>query len=176
MEVIGRIIVALPEVSGTSSRGNAWKKREYVLETFETYPKKIFFDFFGERADQYPLNVGDTVKLSFDIESREYNGRWFTSIRGWKSEPAQEGAPMGQQPMQNPTGFVPAGQAFPTRLPRQPIRHLSPLPRPHLPQKPSPLPRARQTTICLSDNSAHTSRNAPASRRTSIHKTSVDSH
>lgn len=88
MEVIGRIIVALPEVSGTSSRGNAWKKREYVLETFETYPKKIFFDFFGERADQYPLNVGDTVKLSFDIESREYNGRWFTSIRGWRAEDA----------------------------------------------------------------------------------------
>ena len=118
MEVIGRIIVALPEVSGTSSRGNAWKKREYVLETFETYPKKIFFDFFGERADQYPLNVGDTVKLSFDIESREYNGRWFTSIRGWKSEPAQEGAPMGQQPMQNPNGFVPAGQAFPNPAPQ----------------------------------------------------------
>jgi len=118
MEVTGRIIVALPEVSGTSSRGNAWKKREYVLETFETYPKKIFFDFFGDRADQYPLNVGDSVKLSFDIESREYNGRWFTSIRGWKSEPAQEGAPMGQPQMQNPNGFVPAGQAFPNPAPQ----------------------------------------------------------
>ena len=59
MEIIGKIIVALPEVSGTSSRGNAWKKREYVLETSETYPKKVHFDFFGERADQYPLNVLD---------------------------------------------------------------------------------------------------------------------
>lgn len=105
MEVIGRIIVALPEVSGTSSRGNAWKKREYVLETFETYPKKIFFDFFGERADQYPLNVGDTVKLSFDIESREYNGRWYTSIRGWKAETA------GQQPMS--ASAMPQGADFP---------------------------------------------------------------
>ncbi len=105
MEVTGKIIVALPEMSGTSRAGNVWKKREYVLETQETYPRKIHFDFFGERADQFPLNVGDTIKLSFDIESREYNGRWFTSIRGWKSEPAT-GAPMSAPA---PT----AGQAFP---------------------------------------------------------------
>lgn len=86
MEVTGKIIVALPEVSGTSKAGNEWKKREYVLETQETYPRKIHFDFFGERADQYPLSIGDMIKLSFDIESREYNGRWFTSIRGWKAD------------------------------------------------------------------------------------------
>lgn len=92
MEVTGKVILALPEMSGTSKAGNPWKKREYVLETQETYPRKIHFDFFGERADQYPLNPGDVIKLSFDIESREYNGRWFTSIRGWKSEPATAAA------------------------------------------------------------------------------------
>lgn len=105
MEITGKIIVALPEVSGTSKAGNAWKKREYVLETIETYPKKVHFDFFGERADQYPLNVGDEIKLSFDIESREYNGRWYTSIRGWKSEPAQASANMG--------AMAAPGQAYP---------------------------------------------------------------
>ena len=52
MEVTGKIIVALPEVSGTSKAGKKKKKREYVLETQETYPRKIHFDFFGERADQ----------------------------------------------------------------------------------------------------------------------------
>ncbi len=93
MEVTGKIILALPEVSGTSKMGNPWKKREYVLETIESFPKKIHFDFFGEKADQFVLNPGDTIKLSFDIESREYNGRWYTSIRGWKAEPATEGAP-----------------------------------------------------------------------------------
>ncbi len=106
MEVTGKIILALPEMSGTSRAGNAWKKREYVLETQETYPRKIHFDFFGERADQFPLNVGDIIKLSFDIESREYNGRWFTSIRGWKSEPAAAG--MGAAPAP-----VAGGAAFP---------------------------------------------------------------
>ena len=106
MEVTGKIIVALPAVSGTSAAGKAWNKREYVLETEDTYPKKVFFDFFGEKADQYPLAVDDKVRLSFDIESREYNGRWYTSIRGWKAEPAQEGA------------AAPQGAAFPT--PQQP--------------------------------------------------------
>jgi len=86
MEIKGKIILALPEMSGVSKSGNNWKKREYVLETMETYPKKVHFDFFGDRADQYPLNVGEIITLSFDIESREYNGRWYTSIRGWKAE------------------------------------------------------------------------------------------
>ncbi|MDE5735229.1 MAG: DUF3127 domain-containing protein, partial [Duncaniella sp.] len=90
MEIIGKIIAALPEVGGTSKAGNPWKKREYVLETQETYPKKVFFDFFGERAEQYPLQVGQVIKLSFDIDSREYNGRWYVSIRGWKAEPADQ--------------------------------------------------------------------------------------
>ena len=94
MEISGKIILALPEMSGTSKAGNAWKKREYVLETQEQFPKKIHFDFFGERADQYPLSVGDTIRLSFDIESREYNGRWFTSIRGWKAEKDDASAPV----------------------------------------------------------------------------------
>lgn len=98
MEITGKIIVALPEMSGTSKAGNPWKKREYVLETQETYPKKVHFDFFGERADQYPLAVGDTVRLSFDIESREYNGRWFTSIRGWKADKIDANATVAGMP------------------------------------------------------------------------------
>ena len=96
MEITGRIIFDLPEQNGTSKAGNAWRKKEYVLETEDTYPKKVHFDFFGDRVEQFPLEVGQRIKLSFDIESREYNGRWYTSIRGWKAETA------GQQPMQQP--------------------------------------------------------------------------
>ena len=97
MEVVGKIILKLPLQSGVSQAGNNWKKQEYVLETEDSYPKKVHFDFFGDKADQFPLNVGDRVRLSFDIESREYNGRWYTSIRGWKAEAAAaaEGAQQG---------------------------------------------------------------------------------
>ncbi len=106
MEIEGKIILALPEQSGTSKAGNEWKKREYVLETHESYPRKVHFDLFGQKADQYPLNVGDEIKLSFDINSREYNGRWFTSISGWKVEHA--GATTGGgTPIDNLGGTVP---------------------------------------------------------------------
>lgn len=105
MEVTGKIIVALPEVSGTSKAGNAWKKREYVLETQETYPRKVFFNFFGDRVDQYPLNIGDLVTVSFDIESREFNGRWYTDIRAWKAEKA--GAAPAAAPADVPGDFPP---------------------------------------------------------------------
>lgn len=107
MEIKGKIIVALPEMSGVSKSGNKWKKREYVLETQETYPRKVHFDFFGDRADQYPLSVGDDITLSFDIESREYNGRWFTSIRGWKAEKNGAAQPAAQ-PFQNMPDVPPA--------------------------------------------------------------------
>ena len=109
MEVKGRIIQKLDPVSGTSKAGNQWSKQEYVLETVEHFPRKIFFDFFGERANQYTLNVGDMVNLSFDIESREYQGRWYTSIRGWKAEKIDENAIAAQpQPGAAPAPAAPA--------------------------------------------------------------------
>lgn len=104
MEVEGKIIQFIGERSGVSKAGNPWKSREYVLETKENYPRKIAFDFFGDRADQFPLNVGDEIRLSFDIESREYQGRWYTSIRGWKSEPLAAAPVAPQAPM---AGAVP---------------------------------------------------------------------
>ena len=107
MEVTGKIIVALPEASGTSKAGNAWKKREYVLETQETYPRKVFFNFFGDRVDQYPLNIGDLVTISFDIDSREFNGRSYTDIRAWKAEKAGAQAPAAAPAAARPGDFPP---------------------------------------------------------------------
>lgn len=100
MEIKGRIIHILPLQEGVSKAGNPWKKQEYVLETLDQYPKKVCFDLFGDKADQYRAEIGDEVVLSFDIESREYQGRWFTSIRGWKLDKAvAEAAPaMGDIP------------------------------------------------------------------------------
>ena len=102
MEVEGRIIQIIRKNEGTSrSSGKPWKSIEYLLETRDQYPRKIAFDFFGDRADQYPLNVGDEIRLSFDIESREYQGRWYTNIRGWKSEPISPAAPTTTMPQGN---------------------------------------------------------------------------
>ena len=109
MEVIGKIIHVLPLQSGTSQAGNQWKKQEYVLETEDAYPKKVCFDFFGDRVDQFPLAIGDRVRLNFDIESRDFQGRWYTSIRGWKAEKIDAQAMAASPaPMAAPQQAVPA--------------------------------------------------------------------
>ncbi len=130
MEIIGKVILALPELSGTSKAGNPWKKREYVLETMETYPKKVHFDFFGDRADQYPLNVGQEIRLTFDIESREFNGRWYTSIRGLKADPLSQATAV-QPPMQQtgapiPPATAPGGYSAPGGAPAIDLSQVQP--------------------------------------------------
>ena len=114
MDIKGKIIQKLEPQGGVSKAGNQWKKQEYVLETFDSYPRKVKFDFFGERADQYPLEVGDVITLSYDIESREFNGRWYTDIRGFKamkedpnSVPAATAAPYppAGEPAPDPEGM-----------------------------------------------------------------------
>ena len=97
MEVKGKIIQKFDLQSGTSKAGNPWKKQNYLLETLDSFPRKIYFDFFGDRADQYPLEVGDMITLSFDIECREYQGRYYTDIRGWKAEKIDATAPAAPQ-------------------------------------------------------------------------------
>lgn len=108
MEIKGKIIYKLDLQSGTSKAGNEWRKQEYVLETLDSYPRKVKFDFFGERIDQYPLEVGDVVTIGYDIESREFNGKWYTEIRAFKAvkeqgQPqTQQAAPVAQPPMPEP--------------------------------------------------------------------------
>lgn len=91
MEIQGRIIQVLPQAQGVSKAGNNWRKQEYVLETKDQYPRKVLFNFFNNAIDQYPLQVGDDIILSFDLESRSYMGRdgverWSTDVRGFKAE------------------------------------------------------------------------------------------
>ena len=85
MELTGKIIAVLAERGGVSKAGNEWKIQEYVLETMEQYPRKMMFNVFGaDRIAQFNIQLGETLTVSFDIDSREYNGRWYNDIRAWK--------------------------------------------------------------------------------------------
>ena len=85
MELVGKIIQVLPPQEGVGRNGNPWKLQGYVLETLEQYPRKVHFEVFGEdRIRQNPCEIDQLVTISFDIESREFNGRWYTSIRAWR--------------------------------------------------------------------------------------------
>ena len=97
MEIQGKIIVVLPERSGVSQRGNQWRSISYVLETQEQYPKKLAFDVTNDKIDQLNIQFGEILTVQFDINAREYNGRWFNSVNAWnvirqtQQSPAQGG-------------------------------------------------------------------------------------
>lgn len=97
MELQGKIIVVLPERSGVSQRGNQWRSISYVLETQEQYPKKLAFDVTNDKIDQLNIQFGEILTVQFDINAREYNGRWFNSVNAWnvirqaQQAPAQGG-------------------------------------------------------------------------------------
>ena len=83
MEIKGRIIEILPLKTGQSANGE-WRKQEFILETESNYPKKICFMAWGEKIDEFAIKQGETLKVSVDLESREYNGRWYTDVKAWK--------------------------------------------------------------------------------------------
>jgi len=97
MEFTGKIIAVLPLQSGMGRNGE-WKKQEYVVETHDQYPKKMCFTVWGDKIDQFAIQAGEEVTVSFDIDSREYNGRWYNDIRAWKVERVASGAVAGQDP------------------------------------------------------------------------------
>ena len=97
MEVRGKIIVVQPIQTGEGKNGT-WKKQEYVIEYDRNaqYPRKMMFNLWGDRIDQFNIQEGQDLKISFDIDCREYNGRWYNDIRAWRVEPG------GMQPTDQP--------------------------------------------------------------------------
>lgn len=90
MELQGKIIAALEPRSGESARG-PWKAQDFVIETHDTYPRKMVFSVFGaDRLDRFNIQIGQDVSVSFDIDAHEYNGRWFNSIRAFDVRPAAQ--------------------------------------------------------------------------------------
>lgn len=96
MDISGKIVQFLPVQTGQGKNGT-WKKQEFILETGDTYPKKICIAVWGDKIDLSAFKPGDTVDVSFDVESREYNGRWYTDVKAWKVLNKQQS---GNQPQQ----------------------------------------------------------------------------
>lgn len=83
MELQGKVIAVLPARSGVSARGE-WKSQSFVIETHDSFPRKMVFDVFGEeRLTRFNIQLGQEVNVSFDIDAHEYNGRWFNNIRAF---------------------------------------------------------------------------------------------
>jgi hypothetical protein len=87
LDITGKIIQIMPETNGVSKAGKAWSKQEFVIETQEQYPRKVMMSVMGDKVQELKrYSVGSEIKASLNIESREYNGRWYTDVRAWKME------------------------------------------------------------------------------------------
>ena len=94
LEGIVRELLPIQEGEG---RNGKWRKQQFILETPGNYTKQICIMVWGDRIDQFSLNVGETIKAFIDIESREFNGRWYTDVKAWKIE---KNAPAANTPPQ----------------------------------------------------------------------------
>lgn len=103
MEIDGTVIVITDIQSGTSKNGNAWQKQGFVIETTGNYPRRVYFELFGDKMSLMPA-LKDFVRVSFDISSSDYNGRWYTQLSAWKVAKMVASA----------VGTPPASQAYPT--------------------------------------------------------------
>jgi len=91
MQFTAKLIQLLPLQTGTGKNGQ-WKKQDIIVETEATYPKKICVSVWGDKIDASSLQPGNLLKIDFDVESREYNGRWYTDVKAWKIEVAGSAA------------------------------------------------------------------------------------
>jgi hypothetical protein len=97
MELKGKVLQLLQMQTGTGKKGQ-WRKQEFIVETQSQYPKKVCLSVWGDKIDQFRIAEGDQVNVSVELESREYNGRWYTEARAWKVEKAGGAASGGKNP------------------------------------------------------------------------------
>lgn len=84
LELTGTIVQTLPYESGTSKAGKEWRKVVFILETQDQYPRKVAISLLNDNIDKFPLQVGKVVTANLDIESREWNGKWYTEVKAWQ--------------------------------------------------------------------------------------------
>ena len=127
MEITGKIIAVLEPRKGTSSRtGSEWICGQYVLETMDQYPRKLFFEVFGaDRMQQFNIQLGEAMTVSFDIDAREYQGRWYNGVRAFRVDRNVQAAPIAAAPAAPDT--TPFGGApVPTQAPAAPAAEATP--------------------------------------------------
>lgn len=108
MQLTVRLIQILPLQSGMGRNGE-WKKQDIIVETQDQYPKKICVSLWGDKFQHVSLKESDLYTIDFDVESREYNGRWYTDVKAWKITQENPGAPEPEEipPPANPFDEMP---------------------------------------------------------------------
>lgn len=96
LEIIGKVVQLGQRQTG-DGRNGPWVKQELIIETEDQYPKKICLMCWSKQADEAASFVpGDKIKASINIESREFNGKWFTDVKVWRFDKPGSGTNMAQ--------------------------------------------------------------------------------
>ena len=90
MQLKAKLTQILPIQTGTGKKGE-WNKQDVILETEGQFPKKICISIWGDKINESQLLIGNILKIDFDIESRDYNGKWYTDLKAWKIEVVNSG-------------------------------------------------------------------------------------
>lgn len=99
MEFEGKVVQILAATTGTSARG-PWQRQDVVFEMPQEFSRKVCVKFFNKPDDVAKLRVGGTYTVSFNLESREFNGRWYTDVSAWRVQSKeQQAAPASAAPM-----------------------------------------------------------------------------
>ena len=108
LEITGKLVQVHPEQTGTGKNGN-WVKQNFIIETpHEQYPKKVCFVAWGDKTQILKsLNPGMQINVSFDLESREFNGKWYTDLKAWKIAQAGNTSPNANQNQEPVETFQP---------------------------------------------------------------------
>jgi hypothetical protein len=112
MQITAKLVHLLPLQKGTGKNGE-WKKQDVVVETDGQFPKKICISIWGDKIDENKLRIGNLLTIDFDVESREYNGKWYTDVKAWKLDVAgaggsSEGASSGSDAISTPIQNTPS--------------------------------------------------------------------
>ncbi len=105
LKIAGHVVELLDLQSG-EGRNGPWRKQDFILETDGNYPKKVCITQWGDDIDKFAISVGDSVTANIDIQSREYQGRWYTDVKAWRIEKGrEEGQSAGPPPGPPPDDF-----------------------------------------------------------------------
>lgn len=106
LKLTGTVVQVLNEQTGQGKNGT-WRKRNFILEIPGKFPKKVCVTQWGDNIDQHAVEEGLQVTAWVDIQSREYNGNWYTDVKAWKVEQGsgQQNAVSTQPPPPSTEGF-----------------------------------------------------------------------
>jgi len=92
LAIKGKITNILNVESGVSKAGKEWKKQGFVIDNGDQFNPNVCFSLFGDEkiAMLNNFTVGQEVEVSFNVSSREFNGKWYHNIDAWKISPANQ--------------------------------------------------------------------------------------